>query len=161
VLVFTSEEVWGTRFPDAGSVHLLEWPEIPPVDADEDKWNRLRGLRDIANAAIEPKRREKVIGSSLEAELDISVFGEWERMQEFEALDPSELAELCIVSAAKVVIAPGADWPADMAKGNAGAEIGVHVRVTGNHKCGRCWRYLPEVEEDGSLCDRCEDYVDA
>ena len=31
VLVFTTEEVWGTRFPDAGSVHLLEWPEMPPV----------------------------------------------------------------------------------------------------------------------------------
>ena len=31
VLVFTSEEVWGTRYPDAGSVHLLEWPEVPPA----------------------------------------------------------------------------------------------------------------------------------
>ncbi len=28
VLVFTSEEVWGTRYPDAGSVHLLEWPNF-------------------------------------------------------------------------------------------------------------------------------------
>ena len=28
VLVFTAEEVWGTRFADAGSVHLLEWPRI-------------------------------------------------------------------------------------------------------------------------------------
>ncbi|MDP3781984.1 MAG: class I tRNA ligase family protein, partial [Sphingopyxis sp.] len=28
VLVFTSEEVWGTRYPDASSVHLLEWPEL-------------------------------------------------------------------------------------------------------------------------------------
>ena len=28
VLVFTSEEVWGTRYPDAGSVHLLEWPDM-------------------------------------------------------------------------------------------------------------------------------------
>ena len=28
VLVFTAEEVWGTRFPDKGSVHLLEWPEV-------------------------------------------------------------------------------------------------------------------------------------
>ena len=35
VLVFTTEEVWGTRYPDAGSVHLLEWPELPPVDADD------------------------------------------------------------------------------------------------------------------------------
>ncbi len=31
VLVFTAEEVWGTRFPDAGSVHLLEWPEVPSI----------------------------------------------------------------------------------------------------------------------------------
>src|SRR5690606_7145539 len=31
VLVFTSEEVWGTRYPEAGSVHLLEWPNLPPL----------------------------------------------------------------------------------------------------------------------------------
>ena len=29
VLVFTSEEVWRTRYPEGGSVHLLEWPEVP------------------------------------------------------------------------------------------------------------------------------------
>jgi len=45
VLVFTSEEVWGTRYPDADSVHLLEWPVVPPVDADEAHWNKLRALR--------------------------------------------------------------------------------------------------------------------
>src|SRR4030095_16922251 len=28
VLVFTSEEVWGTRYPAADSVHLAEWPLI-------------------------------------------------------------------------------------------------------------------------------------
>ena len=33
VLVFTSEEVWATRYPHAGSVHLLEWPDVPKVDA--------------------------------------------------------------------------------------------------------------------------------
>ena len=40
VLVFTTEEVWGTRFPDAGSVHLLEWPELPSGDADEARLGR-------------------------------------------------------------------------------------------------------------------------
>ena len=31
VLVFTAEEVWSTRYPDeqGGSVHLLEWPQVP------------------------------------------------------------------------------------------------------------------------------------
>ncbi|MFL6764312.1 MAG: isoleucine--tRNA ligase, partial [Sphingomicrobium sp.] len=41
VLVFTTEETWGTRYPDAGSVHLLEWPEVPQVDADDAKWTAL------------------------------------------------------------------------------------------------------------------------
>jgi len=33
------------------------------------------------------------------------------------------------------------------------------VVKTDQHKCGRCWRYLPEVEEDGDLCARCEEVV--
>jgi isoleucyl-tRNA synthetase len=69
VLVFTTEEVWGTRYPEAGSVHLLEWPVVPPVDADEARWNALRALRAEVTERIEPLRREKVVGSSLEAEV--------------------------------------------------------------------------------------------
>src|SRR5207302_211637 len=72
VLVFTTEEVWGTRFPDAGSVHLLEWPEVQHVDADDAKWTRLRELRTQVTEAIEPLRRDKVIGSSLEAEVTLA-----------------------------------------------------------------------------------------
>jgi isoleucyl-tRNA synthetase len=33
------------------------------------------------------------------------------------------------------------------------------VVKTNYHKCGRCWRLLPEVAQDGDLCDRCEDVV--
>jgi isoleucyl-tRNA synthetase len=69
VLVFTSEEVWGTRFPDRGSVHLLEWPVVPPVDADEERWAKLRALRAEVTERIEPLRRDKIVGSSLEAEV--------------------------------------------------------------------------------------------
>ena len=36
---------------------------------------------------------------------------------------------------------------------------GVTVTRTSDHKCGRCWRLLPEVVEDGSLCARCDDVV--
>jgi isoleucyl-tRNA synthetase len=69
VLVFTSEEVWGTRYPDEGSVHLLEWPVVPQVDANEARWSALRDLRAQVTERIEPLRRDKVIGSSLEAEV--------------------------------------------------------------------------------------------
>jgi isoleucyl-tRNA synthetase len=94
VLVFTSEEVWGTRYPDAGSVHLLEWPVIPPVDADEARWNALRALRTQVTERIEPLRRDKVVGSSLEAEV-------WLPSDE----DPELLEELFITSTVR-----SGDW---------------------------------------------------
>jgi isoleucyl-tRNA synthetase len=94
VLVFTSEEVWGTRHPEAGSVHLLEWPVIPPVDADEERWSKLRALRAEVTERIEPLRRDKVIGSSLEAEV-------WVPSDE----DPDLLEELFITSTVR-----NGDW---------------------------------------------------
>ena len=59
VLVYTSEEVWKSRFPDRESVHLQEWPELPPVTPNELGWDKLRELREQVNEAIEPLRREK------------------------------------------------------------------------------------------------------
>jgi isoleucyl-tRNA synthetase len=130
VLVFTSEEVWGTRFPDAGSAHLLEWPMVPRAEAKEEKWAKLRELRAEVTEAIEPLRRDKVLGSSLEAEVWVPGGG-----------DPAFLGELFITSTVH--------------------EGELKVVKTDNHKCGRCWRYLPEVKEDGDLCARCEDVVTA
>ncbi len=129
VLVFTTEEVWGTRFPDAGSVHLLEWPEIPAVDADDAQWAELRALRTQVTEAIEPLRRDKVIGSSLEAEVTVP-----------STADPAFLAELFISSTVR--------------KGDS-----LSVAKSAHHKCGRCWRLLPEVEDDGGLCARCDGVV--
>ncbi len=126
VLVFTSEEVWATRYPEADSVHLLEWPVVPQVDADEAKWMTLRELRAQVTEAIEPLRRDKVLGSSLEAEV-------WVPSDE----DPKLLAELFITSTV-----------------HKGDEI--KVTKTGNHKCGRCWRHMPDVGADGELDARCE-----
>jgi isoleucyl-tRNA synthetase len=149
VLVFTSEEVWGTRYPDAGSVHLLEWPDLPFLrhsresgnlaeeekilgprvrgdDEMEAKWAKLRELRAQVTEAIEPLRRDKVLGSSLEAEVWVP-----------SDADPAVLAELFITSTV-----------------HKGEEI--RVAKTENHKCGRCWRHMPDVSEDGGLDARCE-----
>jgi isoleucyl-tRNA synthetase len=132
VLVFTTEEVWGTRFPDAGSVHLLEWPSIEENWHEGllvERWAQLRDLRSQVTEAIEPLRRDKVLGSSLEAE--VTVPG---------AADSTFLAQLFITSTVR-----------------NGDEI--RVTKTENRKCGRCWRYLPEVKDDGDLCARCEDVL--
>ena len=129
VLVFTAEEVWGTRYPDQGSVHLLEWPEIPAVTVDETRWTELRALRATVNEAIEPLRREKVVGSGLEATVTVPYNG-----------PATDLAELFITAAV-----------------HSGDTL--TVTRTEDHKCGRCWRHLPEVAQDGDLCARCDDVV--
>ena len=133
VLVFTSEEVWQTRFgADVDSVHFSDWPEVDAGWIDTklaENWGRIRGARMMANELIEPMRRNKEIGSSLEVEY--SYPGDAGEI---------DLAELFIVSTVHL-----------------GREAGA-VK-TANHKCGRCWRHLPEVVDDGALCGRCADVV--
>ncbi|MEQ1552488.1 class I tRNA ligase family protein, partial [Sphingorhabdus sp.] len=173
VLVFTAEEVWATRFPDAGSVHLLEWPELPnlgPSHAGRDpdapqgldpglrrddelveKWTRLREFRASVTEAIEPLRREKAIGSSLEAEGQCLVSDP--RL----LVDASEVdfAELCIVQSISVA---EHEMKRAAAIDTILPPLFRFTRTT-HHKCGRCWRHLPEVAEDGALCTRCADVV--
>jgi isoleucyl-tRNA synthetase len=149
VLVFTAEEVWGTRYPDGGSIHLLEWPEVPSVrvpgekpDLDgcfelERKWNRVRRARSTVLEHIEPLRRDKIVKSSLQAEIGLGTDILPDR-----DFTEADLAELFITGTVH----------------RAQAE-GVSVTPTDDAKCGRCWRHLPEVSEDGALCARCENVV--
>jgi isoleucyl-tRNA synthetase len=132
VLCFTAEEVWQARFPNEdGSVHYLEWPELPDVPTTlSTDWSQVRALRERVTEAIEPLRREKTVRSSLEAEVTVPAM----------PLDAGALAEAFIV-----------------ANVSQGDEVGV--TRTDYHKCGRCWRHLPEVAEDGALCARCAEVV--
>ena len=91
-------------------------------------WAELRALRAKVTEAIEPLRREKVLGSSLEAEVTVPSDADREFLQ-----------ELFITSTVH-----RGDW---------------QVGKTANHKCGRCWRHLPEVKTDGDLCARCDEVV--
>ena len=147
VLVFTAEEVWLSRYPEdgeaddagqRGSVHLLEWPSIPGVVADRAKWDALRALRDSVNEAIEPLRRDKTIRSSLEAEVVVPA------SMVPEGVSDAQLAELFIT--------------ATVTRGQGEA---VTVTKTSHEKCGRCWRHLPDVAEEGALCGRCDSVVGA
>ncbi|MFL9839580.1 isoleucine--tRNA ligase [Sphingomonas sp. ST-64] len=136
ILAFTTEEVWQARYPSQdGSVHFLEWPELPALPGDDaisTEWEDIRRQREAVTEAIEPLRREKTIRSSLEAEVTVP-----------DLLRPAvELAEVFIV--------------ADVHQGDG---EGVGVTRTDHKKCGRCWRLLPEVEADGMLCHRCDSVV--
>ncbi len=137
VIPFTAEEVWGTRRPDAASVHLEVWPAIDSSWRDDDladRWATLLSARERVTQAIEPMRRDKAIRSSLEAEVTLDTTAL--------PLSAPDLAELFIVSA----VHDGTMF---------------HVDHTSKAKCGRCWRHLPEVAADGALCDRCAAVLEA
>jgi isoleucyl-tRNA synthetase len=143
ILCFTAEEVWASRYPAGGSVHLETWPEIDAAWRDEAlgaKWETVRAVRTRVTEAIEPYRRDKVIRSSLEAAVTLTLGDE----AAAEAVESVEFDEICIVSELSA------------SRGDTDA---VAISRTNHEKCGRCWRHLPEVEEDGALCARCEDVV--
>ena len=74
IIPFTAEEVWGAREGSEGSIHLETWPEIDADwqdDALAERWATLRALRLQVTGEIEPKRRAKELGSSLEAAVTI------------------------------------------------------------------------------------------
>ncbi|MCA1661673.1 MAG: class I tRNA ligase family protein, partial [Novosphingobium sp.] len=173
VLVYTSEEVWGTRYPEAGSVHLLEWPNLPTtstthhpgesrgpasfegsageslapnqVRGDDllQRWDVLRKWRATVTEAIEPLRRDKVIGSSLEADVELGAYVVWPIDHWPSRPDLPDLNELFITAQVS----------------RTEKLEGAKVTRTAHLKCGRCWRHLPEVREDGALCGRCESVV--
>ena len=100
------------------------------------KWSQLRSLREQVTEAIEPLRRDKVVRSSLEAEVTVPASAVPE------GFDDADLAELFITG-----------------KVSHGEADEASVRKSDDAKCGRCWRLLAEVPEDGALCHRCEDVV--
>jgi isoleucyl-tRNA synthetase len=143
VMVFTAEEVWGTRYPDAGSVHLLEWPEIDAgwQDAALDKQFMLaRKLREEVYLKLEELRRAKTVGSFLEASVTITTT----RADRIAALAGLDLAELLLV--------------ADVSLTHADTES-LTVEKADLAKCARCWRHLPDVKPETELCGRCDAVV--
>jgi isoleucyl-tRNA synthetase len=157
ILCFTTEEA-GRRANknEQGSVHLLEWPDIDSGWRDETlarRWQIVRSVRSAVFLQLEPMRREKVIGSGLEADIHLRI-----DTDNFRRTKDIDWREVLLTSTVEVFDA----GPVEDPSGALGAALGqivstkVWPKRTENDKCGRCWRYLPEVEEDGALCARCD-----
>ena len=160
ILCFTMEEAWLLRFPGPDeSVHLQTFPETPASwrnDALIEKWTRIRTLRRVVTGALELKRRDKVIGASLEARPVLYVTD----AKDAALFDGLDLGEIAITSGAKVSThEPGED--AFRLPDVPGAAATFH-HAEGD-KCARCWMILPEVGSNPAhddLCNRCSEAVD-
>ncbi|RMH37393.1 MAG: isoleucine--tRNA ligase [Nitrospirae bacterium] len=162
ILAFTADEIWRT-LPDrvresegAFSIHLVRFPTVnprwinPPL---EQNWKRLLAVRTQVQSALEQQRRNKLIGSSLEAKVILHASDEMVRfLQKYH----SELPTVFIVS--QVELRSGIDTHAENLVTDATLGIQVEVRKADGQKCERCWNYRLTVgsnPDHPTLCDRC------
>ncbi len=149
LLTFTSEEAWLERNPDATSVHLEQFPAVPAEwrdDALADKWRKIRRVRRVVTGALEIERREKRIGSSLEAAPVVHISDDGL----LAAIDGADMAEICITSGFQ--IAPGSA-PDGAFKLDEVAGVAVVQRKASGTKCARSWRYTDDVGSDPDFPD--------
>jgi isoleucyl-tRNA synthetase len=128
-------------------VHLESFPDVGAlVDRDlTATWDRLLAVREQVNAALEEKRKDKVIGTALGARAVITASGPIATLLEQHL---STLPMLFIVS--DVALNVGSNEGLDT--------VQVEIERAPGIKCERCWRYVPSVRTDApwaGICDRC------
>jgi isoleucyl-tRNA synthetase len=150
ILPVTADDLWrylpGSR---AESVHL---EAFQPVDGFTDRevadaWERLLDVRSMVTAALEEKRKDKVIGTSLGARVVLTASGSVARLLDAHRDD---LAMLFIVS----------DLELRLGSPEGPDSVAVEVEKAPGTKCERCWRIVPSTStspEWAGLCPRCVD----
>jgi len=150
ILSFTAEEAWLMRHPDFDdSVHLQTFPDIPAEwrdDALAEKWAHVRRLRRVVTGALEVERREKRIGSSLEAAPIVYV----QDSAYLSAMSGLDLAEIVITSQAEMVEGPA---PEDAFKLEDVDSVAVVTKLAQGKKCQRSWKISPDVGSDQRFPD--------
>ncbi len=152
ILSFSMDELW--RYlpgKNEESVHLALFPSAQAVErwVEPDlleRWDRLLQIRSDVNAGIEVERKEKRIGSSLGAHVELNATGEdYELLKQYE----TQLPMFFIVSGVTL-----------RDHGAPAGDFAVRVFAASGVKCERCWRYVSTMSTDPAqpgICDRCQD----
>ena len=147
MLPFTTEEAWLDRYPGKESVHLEQFPNVPPEWRDaalEKKWRKVKDVRRVVTGALEIERARKTIGSSLEA---VPVVHMTDTALK-EAIAGIDMAEIAITSGLEIT---DGQAPADafMLPDVPGVAVVVEkAEDRGLKKCARSWRYTADVGSD-------------
>ncbi|MGY5778742.1 isoleucine--tRNA ligase [Rhizobium sp. LEGMi135b] len=149
MLPFTTEEAWLSRNPSAVSVHLEQFVTIPAEWKNEalaEKWKNIRAVRSVVTGALEIERKDKRIGSSLEAAPVVYVADP----DLLKVLEGQDLAEICITSDITVLAEQG---PADAFRLEDDAKVSVVPKLAEGRKCARSWRITTDVGSDPEYPD--------
>ena len=150
ILCFTSEEAHLCRYPDAkDSVHLKTFPDIPAEwrdDALAGKWQTIWKIRHVVTGALEVERREKRIGSSLEAAPTVYIADK----ALYALAKDEDWAEIGITSDATL---KSGKPPAGAFTLEEVSDVAVVPGLAKGKKCARSWKILPDVGSDKEFPD--------
>ncbi|NDP39452.1 MAG: isoleucine--tRNA ligase [Rhodoferax sp.] len=147
-LSFTAEEAWAV-LGAAGKTPATTKESIfmdgcvafeAPDTGLLAKWARIRELRDAVNKEIETLRTEGQVGSSLQANVALTVDGDDYALL---ASLGGDLKFVFITSAIELI---------------AGDALSIRARPSNDIKCERCWHYVDDIGHDSThptLCGRC------
>ncbi|MBN1113927.1 MAG: isoleucine--tRNA ligase [Oligoflexia bacterium] len=148
VIPFTAEEAWA--FMPANKKGSIHFESIPEVKSDqinrqlEDKWQKILELRENILKAAEQKRKDKIIGHSLDATVKLGL--------------PEELYEIL----ASIGIAPDLLFIVSNVELYKSSDLEIEITKSVYAKCARCWQYKPEVGSlaNKELCKRCSSAIE-
>ncbi len=158
VMSFTAEEAWqllpGHR---EESVFLAGMPSSVEISVDPDLvalYEHLFAIRSEVQKLLEAARRDKLIGSSLEARVILAATG---AERELLLRAAAELPTLLIVSQVELVDSPSsAMQPLKVSTPSGTSELYAAVVRALGKKCPRCWTYAEEVGRDSEVCAKCQ-----
>ncbi len=151
-LSFTCEEAWKAR-GNKSSIHLEDFIKIDlnyQNNELETKWEIIKNIRKVITGGLEKKRAEKVIGSSLEAHIEIYL-----TENIINKIGNMHLDEISITSSFEVM-----KYENDINKFSIKEIEGVCVNVlkTEGQKCQRCWKYKKKLIRN-EICKRCDEAI--
>ena len=151
-LSFTSEEAW-KAIGNKKSIHLENFLETNDTYCNyklNEKWNLIKNIRRVVTGAIEKKREDKLIGSSLEAHVDIYMSKE-----NLIKVENIKFDEIFITSS---VIIHEKNNLNDGFNLEDIKDVFVKISKSKGDKCQRCWRYSFDLI-DNEICNRCSEAI--
>jgi isoleucyl-tRNA synthetase len=158
ILTFTAEEIWKAMPPHANkaqSVHLTQFPDVNPEYLNEEvkeTWRILISVKNEISKAIENARKNKIIGHSLDARVDLYAP---EKLRTFLSGRIEDLKVLTIVSQVNLL---ERNELKDVYESSEMEGLKIGVSKASGAKCRRCWMYSETVgldAEHATICDRC------
>ncbi len=158
ILAFTSEEIWQAmrhgENDDSRSVLFNNMPSLTGIIVDgsfKEYWDKIHLLRDEVQKSLELARKNKVIGSSLDAK--VTLYCENNEIFNFIKSSEKDLKTIFIVSKVQVKSGGLGEIKSDQFNG-----VSITITHASGNKCERCWVYSDTVGQNtkhDSLCDRC------